>query len=74
MGMMGGGFMGGFGMIFWVLIVIGVVVLAVYGFRKTSEQNSQTKTEDTALDIVRKRYARGEISKEEYNRIRHDIL
>ena len=77
MGIMGGGFMGGFGMIFWILIIIGVVFLAIYGLRNTSVEdrdNGRAIREYSAIDIIKSRYARGEISKEEYERIRQDIL
>ncbi len=76
MGMMGGGIMGGFGMIFWVLIIIGVVFLAIYWFRRTSaeEHGGQSGHGGSAFDILKSRYARGEISREEYEQMKRDIL
>ncbi len=62
----GGWGMGGFGwifmVIFWALVIWGIVLLvkAVTGSTK-----SEGKTE-TALDILNKRYASGEINKEEF--------
>jgi len=76
-GMMGGEIMGGFGIIFWVLIVAGVVFLAIYGFRKTSTADHggiQSGPDDPVIDILKNRYARGEINREEYEQMKRDIL
>jgi putative membrane protein len=63
--MMGGG---SFMWIFWIL-VIGVVVYFLVNISK--RQGAETK--ETSLDILKKRYARGEISKEEYTQMKHDL-
>lgn len=64
--MWGGGF-GVFGglllLVFWGLIV-GLVVLAIRGFSDRSGPRRGTET--TAEDILRDRFARGEIDEEEY--------
>lgn len=62
-GWMGGGLM----MLFPILII----VLIFYLFEKR-EKNSTTGT-DTPLDILKKRYARGEITKEEFDEIKKDL-
>ena len=56
---------------FWIAVVIGMVYFVkwVTSTRKTPK----IQQEDTALDILKKRYARGEISKEEFERIKEDI-
>jgi uncharacterized membrane protein len=36
-------------------------------------QSSQAPREDSPLDIAKRRYARGEISKDEYDRLRGDL-
>ncbi|MGE4537912.1 MAG: SHOCT domain-containing protein [Desulfovibrio sp.] len=61
--MMSGSF-GGFTMIVLLIVAILVVYLLVRG------KNGNT---DTPVDILKKRYARGELSKEEYERLRKDI-
>lgn len=64
--MWGGGF-GMFGgllmLVFWGLI-IGLVVLAIRGF--SDRFGPRGGTETTAEDILRDRFARGEIDEEEY--------
>jgi len=54
--------------LFWIA-VIGVIIWAVVRFtRGTSSGRSSN-----ALDIARERYARGEISREEFERIKKDL-
>jgi putative membrane protein len=84
MGMMG---IGGFGMmlwmvIFWVLVVGLALWLLSRLFPGTGDRSStgQLSVSDTvisgsrrALDILKERYARGEITKAEYQEIRSDL-
>ncbi len=73
--MMGGGLMQGtgfgmgygmyFGMIFWILILVGIVALIVWAVQK-SGRTEVLAVEETALDILKKRFAYGEIDKAEY--------
>jgi putative membrane protein len=63
----GGGMFGGIGMIFFWGVVIVLVVLLVRGFAGGWPSASQPRQPgSTALDILKERYAKGEISKEEY--------
>ena len=53
---------GGIGMIiFWIAFIV-LAVWIVY----TLVKNNSTETSSKALDIARKRYAKGEIIKDEY--------
>lgn len=68
---------GGLGMlVFWGL-VLGLVVWAVRGFGGSNPQHPPSSTQPgsqpTALEILQARYARGEISREEYETIRRDL-
>lgn len=66
---MGGYGWGGLGMLmmilFWAL-VIGLIVLLVRSFGGASGGRSGPREQADALDILRERYARGEIDREEY--------
>jgi putative membrane protein len=57
-----------FMMLFWVLVIAGLVL----GIRWLVTQGRESRS-DTALDILRQRYARGEINKEEFDTKRRDL-
>jgi len=61
----------------WVWILgLAVLVLIIWLIVKMVNQNNSPKQSNnkSALDILKERYARGEISKEEYKEKRNDIL
>ena len=55
-------------LVFWGLVVTGLVL----GIRWLASQGRQDRP-DRALDILRERYARGEINKEEFEARRRDL-
>ena len=59
----------GWGMmiIFWIFIFMVIVYLA------KNLRGSSRMGDETALDIIKKRYARGEISREEFEAYKHDL-
>jgi putative membrane protein len=61
-----------FNMIFWILVIIGIVLLAVW-ISRMAGRGERSKIDESALDILKKRYARGEISKEKYEEKKRDI-
>ncbi len=78
-GMMGGYYGPGFGMggvlmmLFWVLIVVGVVLLVAWLARQAGVSSAGPGQESTALEILKRRYARGEITKEQFEQMRRDL-
>ncbi len=72
-GMMDGWFGGGiFMLIFVVLIIVGGLFL----IRMMINQSKTTAptTENTALEILKQRYARGEITHEEFEKMKANLL
>ena len=67
------GFGMGFGWIFGLLFLIVLVWLVIRLVSPGQTTNPPSQKED-ALDILKKRYARGEISKEEYEQMKKDLL
>lgn len=63
-GMGYGGF--GFGWIFMVLFWAFVILGIVYLIKQISGTGKTARGQETAEDILKKRYASGEITKEEY--------
>ena len=62
----GGGFM-------WILFLI-IIVLLIYAFmQKPTSKDSDLSTGEKPLDILKKRYAKGEISKDEFEKIKKDL-
>lgn len=55
-----------FMILFWGLIIWGIVTLVRAAAGKEDRMIGGTKKEDSALAVLRERYAKGEISKEEF--------
>ena len=55
--------------VFWALLILGIVYLVkmIAGSPKRGDK------EETAIEILKKRYAKGEIGKEEFDRIKDDL-
>jgi len=77
-GMMGPGMMGGYGAMFFIplifIVLLGLIVWAVVGAHpKTDGSNDPDSKLDTPLHNLKRRYAQGEIDKEEYERKKRDL-
>lgn len=57
-----------FMIIFWGLVILGIVYLIQVVSKGTKKEDTETP-----LDILKKRYAKGEITKEEYERMKDDL-
>jgi len=84
-GMMGAGMMG-YGayffsplwgiltLVLWILVIVGIVLLVAWLLRRRPATARGPDTGSTnALDLLRERYARGEITREEYEQMRRDL-
>ena len=67
MGWFGGGFMM---ILFWTAVIIFVVWLV----REISGRNNEKPNSNSALEILKERYAKGEINKEEFEAKKKDII
>lgn len=80
-GMMGWSGFGGYGMgfvgwifmlLFWGLIIVGLV-LVVRRLWDQGRSGISAGPGESPLEILKRRYARGEITKEEFDRMKHDL-
>ncbi len=59
-----------FMVLFWALVILGIV----YIVQTISRRAGQSRPEEAPLDILKKRYAKGEITKEEFERMKDDLM
>jgi len=66
--------LGGLGILFWIAVIVGLV-LATRGilWRRQGPGQEGTPRPETPLEILQKRYARGDITKEDYEQKRRDL-
>jgi putative membrane protein len=73
-GMMGGGMMGmAFGGILIWIVIIAAIAVGVYFIVKSQRSGDSVGNEETPLESAKRRYARGDITREEYEQIRRDL-
>jgi putative membrane protein len=68
-------FFGGWMIIVWIIIV-GLIVWGVIALVRYASRNSGSESIErpSPLDIAKERYARGEITKEDFERIKKDLM
>jgi putative membrane protein len=70
-GMMGYYWFGGF--IMWIIIILVIALLVYLIIRARRPEGTDRTFQETPLDILKKRYAKGDITKEEFDEIRKNI-
>ncbi len=70
----GGMLIGGLLMIaFWVLIIVGAIWLVVTVAHGRQGSSATTASGQTPLSILQARFAKGEITKEQFDQMRRDL-
>ncbi len=71
---MGGFGLMGLGWLFWIVLLM-VIIWAVVRLVNANQSREEFPPErpDDALSVLKKRYARGEISREEYLKMKQDL-
>lgn len=67
-----GGFMGGFMWIFWIAVLVGLFFLIKWIVQQSRQEDQKPK--EDPLEILKKRYARGEIDREEFEQKIKDLI
>jgi len=62
----GGGFM-------WIIVLVILGVVIYFLFQVSKSKDSDGSIIETPLDVLKKRYAKGEIDKEEFDRKKKDL-
>lgn len=68
--MMGYGYGGGF---MWLIVLVLIGVVIYFLLQVSKSKGSDGSIIETPLDILKKRYAKGEIDKEEFDRRNKDL-
>lgn len=61
------------GILVHLLLVIGVILLIIWIIRKLTHPKQVSFGSSNAIEIVKERYAKGEITKEEFENLRKDL-
>lgn len=71
----GGWILGGLMMLLFWGGLIALAVITVRAFTNSNQDKvAKTSNQESALDILKRRYARGEIDQTEYEAIRNDLI
>lgn len=60
-----------FMLLFWILIIVGAVLIIRWLVTETGSRGAGSG--ETALDILKRRYAKGELTKEQFEAMKRDL-
>ncbi|MBD3290758.1 SHOCT domain-containing protein [candidate division KSB1 bacterium] len=63
----------GFVVLFWIVLIV-LIVWAIKYLTRNRQNTSTTMRQDSPLEILKKRYARGEIDRKEFEEKKKDLL
>lgn len=58
-------------LLFWILIIVGAVLIIRWLVAETGSRGAAAG--DTTLDILKRRYAKGEITKDQFEAMKRDL-
>ncbi len=73
-GMMGGSGLMGFMIILWIVVIGLIIWVTVAAVNRPVKSGDTNLSEDSPIEILKRRYARGEIDKEEYETKKKDLV
>ena len=62
-----------FGWFIWILI-ISLVLILIWNTTRERDKYIPFEKNETALDILKKRYAKGEITKDQFEQMKKDVF
>jgi putative membrane protein len=62
-----------FGWIFWLVVIGAIVWLIINQSNRSRNQNQISSPNESPIDILKKRYAKGEINKEQFDQMKKDL-
>ena len=62
-----------FGFIFFILVVIGIIFLIVWLVKKSNNPGVENRIGSKALEVLKERYAKGEITKDQFDNMKKDL-
>ncbi|WP_455280168.1 SHOCT domain-containing protein [[Eubacterium] cellulosolvens] len=66
MGLMGFGWL-------WTIVLVIIILMVIYYFTAGFKQESSKPTSMNSLEILKQRYAKGEINEEEFRKMKKEI-
>ncbi|MGA1825900.1 MAG: SHOCT domain-containing protein [bacterium] len=61
------------GIFMWILLLILIGVIVYLLAQQKKEKNTEGILQESALDILKKRYAKGEITREQFDQMKNDV-
>ncbi|OHE23319.1 MAG: hypothetical protein A3J94_01335 [Syntrophus sp. RIFOXYC2_FULL_54_9] len=61
------------GMFMWMLLIVILIAALVYWLAMEAKSKTKGMSGETPLDILKKRYAKGEITRDEFEKMKKDL-
>ncbi|GBD87985.1 hypothetical protein BMS3Abin03_01919 [bacterium BMS3Abin03] len=63
-----------YGWFFWIIIIAAIAWAVIQINNKARHEPPGNKSGESPMDILQKRYAKGEITKEEFEKMKKDLM